>query len=166
MTCARLAAGAALGILASTAGAQVMSVSTTSVNLAPPDTMAYDVGMTLPVSFTVMVTGCAGALGCRVSIENAHVSSSIPIDLEWRLSLVSQAGTGSLGCTAVVPLLTWQALPAAPTGVMDTAIVSDPATACVATIEVRATGVSYGVHQFVAPVVSYWREILFQAMEK
>jgi hypothetical protein len=167
MTGGALVACVALMTVGATAGAQVMSVSSSSVTLQPPDTTTYDLGLTPAASFTVMVTGCAGSSGCRTSLENPHLSSAVPINVQWRLSLVSQVGgSGSLGCAAVAPLLAWQSLGASPVTVMDTGIVSQAGAACVATLDVRATGVSYGVHQFTAAPTTYWREILFRVVEK
>ena len=149
-----------------TVNGQALSVTASSVNLAAPDTLAYDAGLTPAGAFSVLVTGCAAVLGCRVSIENPHATSIVPVDVQWRLVHVSQSGAGSLGCTPVTGLLTWQPVPASPVGLMDTAIVDAPGTACAAAIEVRATGVSYSVHGFTWPPTTYWRELRFRIAEK
>lgn len=164
--CVPILSAIALLAAAGSGGAQVMSVSTSSVDLPAPDTVAYDGGISSVGSFTVLVTTCAGASGCRVSIENPSAASPVPIDLQWRLMQVSQLGTGSLGCRALVPLLAWQALPAASQDLMDTAPVTDPGTACVAAIEVRAANVSYSAHQYTTPATTYWREVRFRTVER
>jgi hypothetical protein len=49
---------------------------------------------------------------------------------------------------------------------METGVVMDPGAACAAGVEVRATGVSYGQHQHTSPATTYWRELLFRAVEQ
>jgi hypothetical protein len=67
------------------AGAQVMSVTTSSVDLPSPDTTAYDLGTTIPASLTVMVSTCAGALGCREHENPPRLSGSVSVggDFRW-----------------------------------------------------------------------------------
>lgn len=161
-----LAAGAALAVLPASGTAQVMSLSSGSIDLAPPDTIAYAAGASTAGAVSVMVTTCAGVLGCRVTVENPNAASPQPIDLEWRLVAVSQVGTGSLGCTAVTPLLAWQALSVAPVAVMETAVVSAAGTACTAALELRAVNLSYTAHQFTSPPSTYWRDVLLRTVEK
>lgn len=146
--------------------AQTMSVTPVSVDLPSPDTLAYDAGLSPAGTFSVLVTACAGALGCRVTIENPGIASPVPIALEWRLVLVSQVGDGTLGCAAQTAFHLWQPLPASPADVMDTGTITEPDTACVAALEVRAAGLSYAQHQFTSPPTTYWRELLFRAVEK
>lgn len=162
----RALAAAALVILPASGMAQVMSLSSASIDLAPPDTIAYAAGASNAGAVSVMVTTCAGVLGCRVTVENPNAASPQPVDLEWRLVAVNQVGAGSLGCTAVTPLLVWQALPAAPVAVMETAVVSNPGTACAAALELRAVSLSYVAHQFTSPPSTYWRDVLLRTVEK
>lgn len=148
------------------ATAQTMSVTATSVDLPAPDTVAYDAGVTPAGTFSVMVTGCTGLSGCRVTIENPGLASPVPIALEWRLVLVGQIGDGALGCEAQVALHLWQPLQAIPTAIMDTGVITESGTQCVAGVEVRATGLSYSQHQYTSPPTTYWREVQFRTVEK
>jgi hypothetical protein len=148
------------------AGAQVISVTASSVDLPSPDTLAYDAGVTPARAFAVMVTTCAGVLGCLVWIENPNLASPVTIALEWRLVTVSQVGEGALGCVATGALHLWMPLPASPVSIMETGAVTDPGTACAAGVEVRAAGISYAQHQYTSPSAAYWREVLFRAVEK
>ncbi|MFN2316060.1 MAG: hypothetical protein ABR551_07345 [Gemmatimonadales bacterium] len=159
LACLLLAAAPAAGV------AQSMSV-TGSVDLISPDSVAYDVGASLPGSFTLMVTGCSGTLGCRVSIENPVAASPVPITLQWRLTQVNQVGTGTLGCEVMSPLLSWQDLSLTPVPVMDTGAISELDTGCAATLEVRAVNLDYTAHQYTTPSTTYWRDILFRTVNK
>lgn len=157
---------AALVVLPSLATSQAMSVSASSITLPAPDTITYDGGVSATGAVSVMVTACAGILGCRVTVENPNTASMPAIDVQWRLVSVAQLGTGDLGCTPIAPLLTWQALPASPVVLMETALVSEPGTACTAALEVRAVGVSYSGHPFTSPASTYWRDLLLRASDK
>lgn len=147
------------------APAQSMSIIA-SVDLAAPDSLAYDTGLGPSGGFTLTVTGCAGALGCRVTLENPGAASPVPLSIQWRLTLVTQTGGGTLGCVALSPLLAWQDLSAMPVTLLDTGAITEPGTGCVAGIEIRAMTLSYSQHQHTSPPTTYWRDVLFRTAEK
>lgn len=147
------------------AGAQSIEVSQAFVDLPTPDLAAYDAERSLSVSFTVTVTACGAVAGCEMTLENPQVASVVPIDLEWRVLDVSQAGDGDAGCLPSVALSVWQPLGSIPEPTMETATVAGD-VACVATIETRAQGLSWSVHEYTTPATTYWRDLTFRVSER
>lgn len=145
--------------------AQTLEVSQIFVDLPAPDVAAYDAGRSTPIAFTLSVTACASMVGCEITLENPQAASAVPIDLEWRLLEVSQVGDGDVGCGASVPLLSWRSLAASPEPIVQTGTV-DGNLACVATLETRAAGLAWSVHQYTAPPTTYWRQLVFRATER
>lgn len=158
---------AAVTILAPVQGvsAQTLEVSQTFVDLPYPDVAAYDAGRSGPVAFTLSVTACGSVGGCDVTLENPQAASAVPIDVEWRLVDVSQVGDGDAGCAASTALLTWQSLASLPDPIMETGVVAGD-LACVATLETRADGLAWSVHEYTMPATTYWRELTFRVSER